>query len=116
MKSILNYQFLDDKSMGASFNSDPQKVYKTQGFNVQLVFTGSPVGTVKLQSCNALTYDPAEADLATWDDIPDSDQSISASGSHSWTVADSYKWVRVSYTRTSGTGTCDGTLFAIEDF
>lgn len=79
-------------------------------FAIQLVFTGSPVGTYKLQCSNdpgmpdgGMT--PQASNVTNWTDIADSDQDISASGNIVWNVENAgYTWVRVSYTATSGTG------------
>jgi hypothetical protein len=115
MKDISSVGLFDDTSLGASFESSAILAHRFGGFNIQLVFTGSPVGTFKLQCCNDVTYDPGVAATKTWDDIPDSEQAVSAAGSHTWIVSDRYKWVRVAWVRTSGTGTCDATFFAVQE-
>lgn len=116
MKDVLSTQLFDDTSLAASFDSAAILVHRFNGFNLQLVFTGTPVGTFKLMCCNDMTYDAATAATKTWDDIPDSSQAVSAAGSHTWIVSDRYKWVKVVYTRSSGTGTVDGTIFAVQEF
>lgn len=111
--TYMSVPILDDASMAASFNSNAILLARARASNIQLVFSGTPNGTFKLQSSCDVTFDPSL--VTNWDDIPDSSQSVSAAGSHSWTVADRYKWVRVVYTRSSGTGLCDGNIFAVEE-
>lgn len=80
-------------------------------YSIQLVFTGAPVGTFKLQCSN----DPIKAmgptlttqgDLVThWTDIEGSELAVSVAGDHTWNVTTcGYLWVRVVWTETSGAG------------
>jgi len=100
------------KDMASSFNLKPLYLGHVANYAIQLVFTGSPVGTLKLQVSN----DPGKpdagseaqkyADVTNWTDLGNSSQAISASGDHVWTVENAgYTWVRAVYTATSGTGT-----------
>ncbi len=106
--------FISSGDLGGSFNSDPIALYRSEGFNIQLIFSGSPSGTFKLQSSDCLTFNPSDIPSNSWTDVADSDQSISAAGDHEWVVSDKYKWIRVVYTRTSGTGSVDGNYFSVE--
>ncbi len=84
-------------------------------YSIQAVFTGAPVGILKLQisddivpispsSTNPVSDNPS-ANVVNWSDYTGSEYSISAAGNITWKVADvSEVWVRVVYTRTSGTG------------
>jgi hypothetical protein len=89
-----------DSAMSLSANSEstPIKLSLNIGFSVQITWTGSsPVGQAKLQaSINGVDYV----------DVDDSTDSISGNtGTTIWTVRNSsYRWVKVVYTRTSGTG------------
>jgi hypothetical protein len=111
--NYLSFQFLDDYALDNSFNSDPLLLFRAPDFNIQLKITGSPVGTLKLQSSADVTMDPTM--VSTWADIPDSSLSVNGAGILSWKVLARYKWVRVSYLAASGSGTCDATLYAIEE-
>lgn len=79
-------------------------------YAIQLVFTGSPVGTFNLQCSNdpglpdgGLT--PQASGVTNWTDITGSSQGISAAGNIVWNVENAgYTWVRVNYVATSGTG------------
>lgn len=80
-------------------------------YSIQLVFTGSPTGTFKLQASNDPGRPSGASDtevqigLSNWTDIADSTQAISAAGDHTWTVENAgYSWVRVVYTFASGSG------------
>lgn len=113
IKNIISRVFIDDQSMSSSFNSSALRLLLAASSNIQLAFSGSPVGTFKLQSSADVTE--VESELVNWDDIPDSSQAISAAGTHTWNINARYKWIRVVYTRSSGTGSCDGSVFAIEE-
>lgn len=98
-------------AMATSFNSRPIWLGHICNYSIQLVFTGSPVGTFKLQLSNDAGHPNAQAkaeqsaDVTHWTDITDSAQSISAAGDHSYQVANAgYTWVRVSWVAISGSG------------
>lgn len=80
-------------------------------FSIQLVFTGAPVGTFKLQASNDVgTEDKggagwSDTGVTHWTDL-DSSQAISAAGDLMYNYRGAgFRWVRVVYTKTSGTGT-----------
>jgi hypothetical protein len=85
--------------MSADFESEAIRLSLNIGFSVQMTWSGtSPVGQAKLQaSINGTDYV----------DIDDSADTISGNtGTTIWTVRNaSYRWVKVVYTRTSGSGT-----------
>lgn len=95
--------------MNATINSLAVPLYQVYGYSIQIVFTGTPTGSFKLQASD----DPvpqagspsitAQATPTNWTDIVNSTQAITAAGSIIWTVTDAfYNWVRVVYTDTSG--------------
>lgn len=99
-----NDSVLSAGDMSASVNSDNVKLDQIYGFSFHAIFTGAPVGTFKLQASN----DPSAP--TNWADIPDSEQPVVGSGDIFWNYNGAfYKWVRVVYSRTSGTGTCNVT-------
>lgn len=79
-------------------------------FSIQAIFTGAPVGTLKLQISNddvpvgALGQNPA-INVVNWTDYTGSSSAVAAAGDFMWIVSDGgYQWVRAVYTFTSGTG------------
>lgn len=79
--------------------------------SIQAVFTGSPVGTLKLQFSNDIVPVPANGadDLASavvnWTDYSGSSQAISAAGDFAWNLTNvGYRWLRLVYVFSSGTG------------
>ena len=101
-----NEKVVNAVSMASSFNSSPILLDQIYGFSFQAVFTGSPVGTFKLQCSNDDVK--LESQVSNWSDIASTSQAVSAAGSILYNVNYAfYKWVRVVYTATSGTGSCD---------
>jgi hypothetical protein len=89
-------------SMTQSLVSDAVDLRESTGFSVQLVYTGSPVGTFTLEASN----DKLNATPTTWVTVDNSSTAIAASGNFMINMEKSYfGWVRVKYTFTSGTGT-----------
>lgn len=80
------------------------------GYAIQCVLTGAPVGALKLQaSCdigtNAASASAAGTGITNWNDLTGTTTAISAAGTFLFNQdAQYYKWVRVVYTATSGTG------------
>lgn len=109
MISRKNEVLISAQSMAASFNSDPVDVRNLIVGSIQIVFTGAPVGSVKLQSSNdAIQFldQPGIQPAATnWTDVDSSTLAISAAGTIMYNLTSiGYDQLRVVYTRTSGTG------------
>lgn len=84
--------------------------------SVDVDYTGSPVGTLKIQGANNKD--------GTWKDIPTSQAdgsvsttiSISAAGGTIFNVAEiAFRYLRVVYTFTSGTGTISAVVNGVDD-
>lgn len=78
------------------------------GYSIQAIFTGAPVGTLKLQGSDDWTPDAqfVQPPPTNWTDITGSSTAVSAAGSVLFNTANSYyRWVRAVYTATSGSGT-----------
>lgn len=87
-------------------------VDQVYAYAIQAVVTGtSPNGTLKAQfSCDDV---PSESDVTNWSDVSGATVSISATGTYGFLVEFApYKWIRLVYTRTSGTGAINVTLNA----
>lgn len=110
MDSIINDKMVDGTSMGASFNSGPFNFRDAFGYYIQIVSSGgTPVGTIKLQS--SVDAVASAASVTNWDDVPGASSSISGAGITSWHQGTFHAtWLRIVYTRTSGTGTCNATI------
>jgi autotransporter adhesin len=60
----------------------------------------------------AAKEDNRDFKISNWTDIADSAQTISASGDHAYQVENSgYRWVRLVWTQTSGSGTITSARF-----
>lgn len=96
--------------MSGNLNSDPFRIEHLHGYAIQAVFSGSsPTGTFKLQaSCDHPKPDTTSQAPTNWTDVSGSSQAVSANGNVLWDVSlPGYSWVRVVYTRSSGTGSCN---------
>lgn len=108
---------LTAQSMGASFNSTGINLISIYAFSIQIVWSGgsAPVGIFKLQGSNDAGDNGSGQGVSqptNWTDITTSPQSISGSpGSLLFDVTEcSYRWVRLVYTRTSGSATANATM------
>ena len=92
--------------MNTTINSTPMNLVSIYGFSIQVVWTGTPTGSFKLQASS----DVADSQLANaqmlptnWSDVTNSSYAVTAAGNYMWNVSDAmYTWVRVVYTDTSG--------------
>lgn len=105
-----------DVSLGATVNSNPIPVESIVYMDVSATWTGASAdGTLKLQVSND---DPTSGDdlaptITNWYDAisngsitPSAAVTVSGAGSARWEVKEfGFKWVRLVFTRTSGTGT-----------
>ena len=93
--------------MSGTLTSQSVPVQYESNIGIQLVFTGSPTGTFTVQASN---------DNLNWETMTFSEGAISASGSgssHALSVKGfGFKWIRVVYTFSSGTGVLNGNLTA----
>lgn len=103
--------------MNTTINSSPTPLLQTWGYAIQVVFTGTPTGTFKLQaSCDPIPQARVEVTAPTnWTDIANSSYAVTAAGDYMWNVFDiAYNYVRVVYTDTSsGTSTAIITVSTI---
>lgn len=78
---------------------------------IQVVFTGAPAGTLKLQ-CSEDIGNPASSDelarvsnVTNWTDVKDSSQAIAGAGAHVWSFdVITHRWLRVVWTPSGGSG------------
>lgn len=101
--------------MGASINSIGVDLQQLNLNSIQAVFTGSPVGTLSIQVSNdnvavAAGANPA-ANVVNWSDYTGSSSAVSGAGNLTYNLTFAgYRWVRLVYTRSSGTGTLNATF------
>lgn len=106
--------------MGTAFELDPIWLGHAAHFSIQLEFTGTPSGTWKLQgSADKGTSTRGEGfydlnnTLQTWTDLDCSEQAIAEAGDHMWTGTNiGYRWVRVVWTPTGGSGSLTKAQFS----
>lgn len=96
----------------ASIGIDLQGV---DSYAIQAVYTGSPVGTLKLQlSTDAVAPGPdsnVALNVVNWSDYTGSSLAISAAGDVMYKIdKGGERWVRLIYTRSSGSGTLNATF------
>lgn len=108
-------------SMGASFTTDAVYLAHIADFAIQLVFTGSPAGTFTLEaSCDKGIEDKTLGGwnangVSNWSTVLDSDQIISAAGTHMWNIQNcGYRWVRINFTRSGSTGSLTSAVFNVK--
>ena len=107
---VLNRKVLNNKSMASSFSSDVQQLDHIYGFSIQIVFTGTPSGAFKVQVSNDEVE--TEGQVTNWSDVAGSSTSISTAGDLTYNYDGIFsKWVKVVYTRVSGTGTANAQLY-----
>lgn len=99
---VFEYQLVSAHSMAESYTSPSQSLNQTSMCCVQAVFSGVPVGSLKLQISN---------DNSNWSDYTGSDYAVTTAGNVSWNVSNiGFQYIRVVYTRTSGTGSLSITV------
>lgn len=108
----LNESILTNGNAAGDLASSVVSLEYQLGCSIQATMTGAPVGTLKLQGSNDFgTIQPAGPDnggagVVNWTDIADSSGPVTGAGTFSWNYNGVfYKWIRVVYTFTSGTGT-----------
>lgn len=95
-------------SMGADILSEAVSLDQVYGCSIQSVYTGTPVGDLKIQVSNDDV--PLSSQIVNWFDVGTT-VNIAAAGSNLQKFDFvPYKWLRVFYDRTSGSGTLNVTL------
>ena len=96
-------------AQSASFNTAGFPIHQAIGYAVSLSWpaTGTPVGTLKLQACvdPSLNFDAKpDAGLVNWYDITSASVALTGgAGTQMFLDPEAmYRWVRVVWTRTSG--------------
>lgn len=99
---VFEYALDSAASMGADHTSPAQALQQMQIASVQAVWTGSPVGTLSLLISN---------DGVTYSTYTGSSTAVSGAGDFVWNLASlGFNYVKVKYTRASGTGSLNITV------
>jgi hypothetical protein len=101
--------------------SEPIWLGHIANYSIQIFFSGTPGGNFKLQmsndegNVNAPREDDRDFKIVNWTDIADSAFTVSAAGDVAWNYRDcGYRWVRVVWTPTSGSGTITSIRFNVK--
>lgn len=95
---------LDGTDMTSTILSESVWLENMANAAIQIVFTGTPNGTFKLQaSCDEPSKNvPAKSTPQNWTDVVDSSQAVVAAGNHIYEMQNiGYTFVRVVWTDTS---------------
>lgn len=114
--AIQSYPIISAVSMGATITSEPTNVEFLDNIGLQIAWTSAnAVGTITIQGSNTYVKSPA---AGTWFDLtfsPSLTQPASNNGDYGISINQfPWAWLRVVYTRSSGTGTLTATLSAKE--
>lgn len=111
--TLLKYKLLSAASMAANITSAATNIQHLDNIGIQAnIVSGSPTGVIQVQVSADYAEDTEHnvLDAGHWVDLTPAQQSITA-GSPAQTYFDlnqlSSPWVRVVYTRTSGSGSLD---------
>lgn len=93
----------------ATINGTTLDLDQRLGYSCQAVWTGTPNGAIKLQASDDIASSAAA--VTNWTDVANSSVSISgAAGNTMWSGDPvDFRWLRVTYTNTSSTGTLNAT-------
>lgn len=104
---VYNKQIESNVVMNTTITSAAMQLKNMYGYSIQVVFTGTPTGTFKLQASSDPLYsgppgaNPAEP--TNWTDVTNSPYAVTAAGNYMWNVFDTmYNYVRLVYSDTSG--------------
>lgn len=105
-----NVPIMTNVSMGASANSIAIPLEQEQLVSVQAVWSGAPVGDFTIETaCDVGAFDPSgqPTGITNWNTYTGSSQAAGgSSGVFTWRIRSiPDRWLRLKYTRTSGTGT-----------
>lgn len=107
-------------SLGADATSNPIRMEQEMWLSIQAVWTGSPAGNFTVETSNddgvinPLTGLAVASSIANWTTYTGSSQAAGgAAGDFVWRlIGVPDKWVRLKYTRTSGTGSVTARFMA----
>lgn len=94
---VINVSFNDLTSASMSSDIESDIIFSPcHSLAVQAIYTGSPVGTLKIQY---------SLDKINWSDLPNSGEGVNGAGNTIWNISDhAVLYARVTYARQTGTG------------
>jgi hypothetical protein len=99
----------------ATINSAGQDIQNVPLGAIHAVWTGAPVGTIIVQASADLTS--TAASVVNWTTVSGSTVAVSGAGDVMINFSNvGYKWMRLQYTKTSGTGTLNAILDTKGDY
>lgn len=101
---------LDNQDMSTSWTSPAISLKRIFDFSItcNVVAGGAPTGTLSLEQSNSSDESHLGLDSSSWVTVPDSSQAIVDGGLITWNVSHAgWRWARVRWVSTSGTGTAD---------
>lgn len=110
MYTLVNYELLASTSIAVNVESNVFLAGRLGGFAVQAVTTGTAAGTLKLQCSNDAGVIPeagehAATGIANWEDVADATEAVNGADVYTLqSTSQFYRWCRVVYVATSGTG------------
>lgn len=109
---IAHKKLLTESDMSdATISTEAILIDQIYGMSFQAVYTGSPVGSLIVELSNDITSEGES--VTNWTECSDTEVSISAAGNSLINYDGVHaKWARVTYTKTSGTGSLSLTYFA----
>lgn len=115
---LVPYHVINAVTMGGSITGAATNIQYLDNVSVQLIFTGTPTGTFTIEGSlnySENPYDHSQINAGTWTAIT-LPTTASASGAAGDILIDlnqlSFPWIRIKYTRSSGTGTLDAYVSA----
>lgn len=114
-QDLISIGYISTTDLTQAFNSQPVLIEHIYGYSVQVAFTGVFAGTFKIQVSNDKGVSPT-----VWNDLANSSAAVvgGAYGGEAgiiWNVEKSfYRWFRVVYTPSSGTGTLTSAVMMIK--
>lgn len=105
-----NFSVASAASMGADVDGTPIRLNQAIGYSIHAVWTGTPTGSLKVQVSNDEGSGPLDGSapvITNWTDLatPAPVALAGAAGTAMFNVDGAmYRWARLKYARTSGTG------------
>lgn len=93
-------------NMANAWTSDPLWLGHLTDYSIQLFFSGTPGGILRLQCSNDKeSHVETAQNVQNWSLIAGSTQVVGEAGDHTWAVSDAgYRWVRVQWVPALGSG------------